>query len=325
MPAFNRYKLAHATLFSYDGTVSESYNELRLRPRHDETQSCLSFRITTLPFSKPAAHLDYFNNWVHHFHILPEHKELRVESEATVLVHPAQQYAAAPLPLAEFDQRREVLADEYFDWLSPSQYCPALPGIADMAREVEARCDGTVRGFADAAAMLIHEQFTYKPGATHVHSSVEDSLVTRAGVCQDFSHLLIALLRQRGIPARYVSGYLVPRQAVDARAVMENVIGGEASHAWVQAYIPDTGWVGMDPTAGEFVEERHIVVARGRDYGDVPPVRGVYKGHAGQSLSVDVRVRPALDDEGAELLQETAAAPPPRQPDEEQQQQQQQQ
>jgi transglutaminase-like putative cysteine protease len=198
------------------------------------------------------------------------------------------------------------------------------PGIEDLANEVEARCDGTTRGFADAAATLIHEQFTYKPGATHVHSSVHDCLVTRAGVCQDFSHLLIAVLRQRGLPARYVSGYLVPRHAGDARSAMENIIGGQASHAWVQAYIPDTGWVGLDPTVGEFVDERHLVVARGRDYGDVPPVRGVYKGHAGQSLSVDVLVRPALDDEGAELLQETAAGPPKRPEVEEQQQQQQQ-
>jgi transglutaminase-like putative cysteine protease len=325
MATFNRYKLAHATVFSYDGSVSESYNELRLRPRHDETQSCLSFRITTYPFSKPAAHLDYFNNWVHHFHILPEHSELRVESEATVLVHPQQWYAGPPLRLAVLDQRREQLNDEYFDWLSPSQYCPVLPAIAEQASEVEALSDGTVLGFAEAASSMIHERFTYKPGATHVHSSVEDSLVTRAGVCQDFSHILIAVLRQRGIPSRYVSGYLVPKQATDARAAMENVIGGQASHAWVQAYIPDAGWIGLDPTAGEFAEERHILVARGRDYGDVPPVRGVYKGHAGQSLSVDVRVRPALDDEGAELLQESSAAPPPRPSGSEQQQQQQQQ
>jgi transglutaminase-like putative cysteine protease len=194
-----------------------------------------------------------------------------------------------------------------------------------MANEVEALSDGTVRGFAEAASSLVHERFTYKPGATHVHSSVEDSLVTRAGVCQDFSHILIAVLRQRGIPSRYVSGYLVPQQSTDARSAMENVIGGQASHAWVQAYVPDAGWFGLDPTAGEFAEDRHILVARGRDYGDVPPVRGVYKGHAGQSLAVDVRVRPALDDEGAELLQESAAAPPPRPSGSEQQQQQQQQ
>jgi transglutaminase-like putative cysteine protease len=323
--ALNRYKLAHVTMFAYDGPVSESYNELRLRPRHDETQSCLSFRLTTLPFSKPTAHLDYFNNWVHQFHILPEHKELRVESEAIVLVHPTPLYATRAVPLYELDQKLEALRDEHFDWLAPSQYCPLLTSLGELTQEVEVRCDGTVRGFAETAATLINEQFTYKPGATHVHSSVQDCLVTRAGVCQDFSHLLIAVLRQRGIPARYVSGYLVPRQSIDARSAMENVIGGQASHAWVQAHIPEMGWIGLDPTVGHFVDEQHIVVARGRDYGDVPPVRGVYKGHAGQSLSVDVLVRPAVDDEGSELLQETSAAPPPSAELEEQPQQQQQQ
>jgi transglutaminase-like putative cysteine protease len=319
--SLNRYKLSHVTLFAYDGPVSESYNELRLRPRHDETQSCLSFRLTTTPFSKPAAHLDYFNNWVHQFHILPEHRELRVESEAVVLVHPPPLYAAEPVLLRELDQRMEMLRDEHYDWLAPSQYCPLLPALSDLTNEVEGRCDGTVRGFADTAAKLIHEQFVYKRGATHVHSSVEDSLATRAGVCQDFAHLLIAMLRLRGVPSRYVSGYLVPRQALDSKSNMENIIGGQASHAWVQANIPESGWIGLDPTVGHFVDEQHIVIARGRDYGDVPPVRGVYKGHAGQSLSVDVLVRPAVDDDGAELLQETAAAPPPR-PDAEEQQQQ---
>ncbi|MDP9053658.1 MAG: transglutaminase family protein [Acidobacteriota bacterium] len=325
----NRYKLAHVTLFSYDGSVSESYNELRLRPRHDEAQSCLSFRLTTTPFSKPTSYLDYFNNWVHQFHILPDHEELRVESEAIVLVHPTPLYVNRVVPLHELEQCLESLKDEYFDWLAPSEYCPLLPTLREMSAEVEARCDSTVRGFAETAAALVHEQFTYKPGATHVHSSVQDCLSTRAGVCQDFAHLLIALLRLRGIPARYVSGYLVPRQSringeEAPRQTMENVIGGQASHAWVQANIPEIGWIGLDPTVGHFVDEQHIVVARGRDYGDVPPVRGVYKGHAGQSLSVDVLVRPALDDEGAELLQETAAGPSPPPEAEEQQQQQQQ-
>lgn len=326
--ALNRYKLAHVTVFSYDGPVSESYNELRLRPRHDETQSCLSFRLTTRPSSRPAAHLDYFDNWVHHFHILPEHRELRVESEAIVLVHPTLPPAASPARLDELDRRQDSLREEFYDWMAPSEYCPLAPSLKPFVDEIEARCDGSVRSFAETAATVVNEKFTYKPGATHVHSSVEDILETRAGVCQDFSHLLIAILRRRGLAARYVSGYLIPRQRVsqdDSRAAMENVIGGQASHAWVQANIPDLGWIGLDPTVGYFVDEQHILVARGRDYGDVPPVRGVYKGHAGQHLSVDVLVRPALDNEGSELLQETSA-PPPR-PDHElapQQQQQQQ-
>ncbi|HWF10866.1 MAG TPA: transglutaminase family protein [Bryobacteraceae bacterium] len=321
--AMDRYKLAHVTLFSYDGPVSESYNELRLRPRHDESQSCLSFRLTTNPASKPTAHLDYFNNWVHQFHILREHRELRVESEAIVLVHPPALQPGRAIPLDELDDRLEEWREENFDWLSASQYCPLSLELGELVGAAESRCDGTARGFSDSAAALIYETFTYKPGATHVHSSVGDCLATKAGVCQDFAHLLIAVLRKRGIPARYVSGYLVPRQTEDAQAAMENIIGGQASHAWVQANIPETGWIGLDPTVGSFVEEQHIVVARGRDYGDVPPVRGVYKGHAGQSLSVDVLVRPALDDEGAMLLQKTAAAPARKADAEEQQQQQQ--
>jgi transglutaminase-like putative cysteine protease len=326
--ALNRYKLAHVTLFSYDGPVSESYNELRLRPRHDETQSCLSFRLTTTPFSRPAAHLDYFNNWVHQFHILPEHRELRVESEAIVLVHPQQPWQANPVPLQELDRRLNSMRDEFYDWMAPSQYCPVVSALQPFVDEAEARCDGSAKGFAETAATVVNEKFTYKPGATHVHSSVEDILDSRAGVCQDFSHMLISILRRRGIPARYVSGYLIPRQNAaqeDGRAAMENVIGGQASHAWVQAHIPDLGWIGLDPTVGYFVDERHILVARGRDYGDVPPVRGVYKGHAGQSLSVDVLVRPALDHEGSELLQESSATPPPKPHNEIEQQQQQQQ
>src|ERR1700689_1191909 len=198
--SLNRYKLAHLTLFSYDGTVSESSNELRLRPRHDETQSCLSFRLTTTPFSKPAAHLDYFGNWVHQFHILPEHRELRVESEAVVLVHQPAPQRPAGIALADLRPLRESLLDEYYDWLSPTRYCPLLPVLADLVAESETRGDGAARGFAEAAASLIHERFTYKPGATHVHSSLQDCLETRSGVCQDFSHLLLAVLRLRGLP-----------------------------------------------------------------------------------------------------------------------------
>jgi transglutaminase-like putative cysteine protease len=320
----NRYKLVHVTRFAYDGPVSESYNELRLRPRHDEDQSCLSFRVTTSPAAKAVGHQDFYGNWVHLFHILPEHRTLKVETEAVVLMHP-QPAPASSATLKDLDARSESLREEHFDWLSPSRYCPVLPETDELTREAEAACDATIYGFGTAAAGLIHRTFRYQKGATHVHSSVADCLTTRTGVCQDFSHLLISLLRSRGVPARYVSGYLVPRPSEDEGGGMERVIGGLASHAWVQMYSPDAGWLGLDPTAGEFVDARHVRVAIGRDYGDVPPVRGVYKGHAGRSLSVDVLVRPALDDAGTEVLQETAAAPPPREQEEFEEQQQQQQ
>jgi transglutaminase-like putative cysteine protease len=307
----NRYKLVHVTQFSYDGPVSESYNELRLRPRHDESQSCLSFRITTRPEAKAIGHQDFYGNWVHLFHILPEHRYLRVESEAVILVHPQAPPPRSAVTSSELANLRDSFHDEYFDWITPSQYSPFLSAVDELAQQAEAQSDGSVYGLAETAARMIHREFKYQPGATHVHSSVADCIASRSGVCQDFSHLLLSMLRMRGIPARYVSGYLVPRQTADERGAMERVVGGLASHAWVQAYIPETGWIGLDPTVGQFVEEQHIRIAYGRDYGDVPPVRGVYKGHAGQNLSVDVLVRPALDDEGVAILQESAALPAP--------------
>jgi len=113
----------------------------------------------------------------------------------------------------------------------------------------------------------------------------------------------------RSLPGRYVSGYLAPERSGAYSSGMEEVIGGMASHAWAEVFIPGAGWFGLDPTAGRDVDLRHVRVAYGRDYGDVAPVRGVYKGHAGQRLSVDVRVRPALDDEGSEHIKETSAEP----------------
>lgn len=307
----NRYKLVHVTNFAYDGPVSESYNELRLRPRHDESQSCLSFRVITDPVAKAIGHQDFYGNWVHVFHILKEHRKLKVETEAVVLMHPQAAPPSSSLTLSDLAALRENLLDDHYDFLSPSQYCPFLPKILELLAEAETRSDQSAFGFAQAASSLIHEKFRYQQGATHVHSSIADCLETGAGVCQDFSHLLIALLRTRGVPARYVSGYLAPRQVNDDRAAIERVIGGLASHAWVQAFVPDIGWFSLDPTSGEFTEVQHIRVAYGRDYGDVTPVRGVYKGHAGQSLSVDVLVRPVVDNDGAETLRESAAVPPP--------------
>jgi len=299
----NRFHLLHATEFIYDGPVYESYNEVRLRPIHDDRQSCLSFRLITTPASRGSSYKDGYGNWIHVTSILPHHRRLRIEAESVVLVHEAPGPEPGSMPLSELDAIRADLFEEYFDWLAPSAYVPYLPELAEISQAAEAACDGTVAGFAQTASDFIHNSFVYMKGATHVNSSVRDSLTLRAGVCQDFAHLLLGVVRMRGLPARYVSGYIVSGSGM-ASTKQEEVIGGQASHAWAEVYLPGSGWIGFDPTLGKPIELRHIRVAYGRDYGDVPPVRGVYKGRAGQSLSVDVRFRPALDETGHEQIAE---------------------
>jgi transglutaminase-like putative cysteine protease len=305
----NRYHLVHITEFLYDGPVSESYNEVRLRPIHDEKQSCLSFRLTTSPISRSTPYRDAYGNWTHQFNVLPEHSHLRVEAESVVLTHEASGVDGDRVMLSEFDSRSHHFHEEHFDFIASTEYVPHLAGLAELIEVAERASDGTVEGFARAASNVIHERIRYVKGTTHVHSSIEDSLSVGAGVCQDFAHLMLGVVRMRGLPARYVSGYLVPSSAASPDAKQEEVIGGQASHAWTEVLMPNSGWMGFDPTLGGPVGLRHVRVAYGRDYGDVAPVRGVYKGHAGQRLAVDVRVRPDLDDEGREHLNETAAPP----------------
>ena len=304
----NRYHLLHATEFRYDGPVSESYNEVRLRPMHDETQSCLSFRVITNPASRGTSYRDSFGNWVHQFNILPEHQYLKIEAESVVLAHDAPAPPAQSMPLSELDSHREELEEEHLDFVVATGYVPHVAKLDELIATACQNCDGSVSGFVQAASDLIHRRFEYVKGATHVNSSIEDSLSVGAGVCQDFAHLLLGVVRKRGLPGRYVSGYLVPGSAASPDAKLQEVIGGYASHAWAEVYLPGSGWLGLDPTLGKPLGLQHVRVAYGRDYGDVAPVRGVYKGHAGQRLSVDVRVRPALDDDGREQLKENKAA-----------------
>ncbi|MCU1343523.1 MAG: transglutaminase domain protein, partial [Candidatus Acidoferrum typicum] len=271
----NRYHLLHATEFRYDRPVSESYNEVRLRPMHDDTQSCLSFRLITNPASRGTSYRDAFGNWVHQFNILPEHHSLKIEAESVVLAHEAAIPPANSMKLSELDSHREELEEAYLDFVVPTGYVPHVAKLDELITAACQTCDGSISGFVQAASDLIHQRFEYVKGATHVNSSIEDSLSLGAGVCQDFAHLLLGVVRKRGLPARYVSGYLVPESASAPDAKLQEVIGGYASHAWAEVYLPDSGWIGLDPTLGLPLGLQHVRVAYGRDYGDVAPVRGV--------------------------------------------------
>jgi len=293
----NRYHLVHTTEFHYDGPVSESCNEVRLRPMSDGSQSCLSFQLTTTPPSHAESYEDAFGNQVHQFNVLKEHVHLKIETDSVVLRLPGPEISAQAT-LEQVDSAREELREEFYDYLVQSNYVPHLAALGDLISAAEYNSDGTAFGFSEAASRFIHEQFESIPGATHVRCSIEDTLRLRAGVCQDLAHLLLGVARRRGIPARYVSGYLVPLRTDHSDSELDEVIVGLACHAWVEVYIPGCGWKSLDPTLGKAVGSGHVRIGYGRDYGDVVPVRGVYKGRAGQRRSVDVQLHSNVDGEG---------------------------
>jgi len=287
----NRYHLVHSTEFRYDGPVSESYNEVRLRPIHDETQSCLSFRLLTDPVSRGTSYRDSFGNWVHQFNILPEHHRLKIEAESVVLAHDAPALPSGGMKLSDLDGHREELEEGFLDFIVPTGYVPHVPQLDELIDAAGSGSDRSVSGFVQQASFLIHEKFKYVKGATHVNSSIQDSLAVWAGVCQDFAHLLLGVVRKRGLPARYVSGYLVPESAASPDAKLQEVIGGYASHAWAEVYLPGIGWRGYDPARGLAVSNQHIAVAAGFDHDLASPVAGWYSGGSGSRMDASLSLQ----------------------------------
>jgi transglutaminase-like putative cysteine protease len=213
-------------------------------------------------------YLDHFGNDVRHFDILESHERLVVTASSEVLT-PERLIDAKPLSLLE----------EY-DYLMPTAYAPAGKAVRELVSE--ARCDGTPAERAHALMRAVRERLAYVPGATTVHTTGEDALAAGRGVCQDFAHVLIAACRLDGIPARYVSGYIYEpeREGDDV-----------ATHAWVDVCDDSRGWVSLDPTHAQEQTEIYVRVGVGRDYADVPPSRGLYKGDAKERLSVRVSLR----------------------------------
>jgi transglutaminase-like putative cysteine protease len=281
------YSIRHVTRHRYDAPVRESVMQLYMQPKSDGSQRLQSFQVATNPRAGLQAYTDHFGNAVYHFDVPGEHQELTVEADADVEVMPmpappewvdASAWAALESP---------QLKGENYDMLAAYGVARATPALATFLGEHNlVKTDDPMttlrrlnRGLFDA--------FAYAPEETDVDSPIDVALQKRAGVCQDFSHIMIATARSWGIPARYVSGYLYTKRDAGDRS------SADATHAWVEALVPGVGWVGFDPTNNVLAGERHIRVAIGRDYNDVPPSRGVFKGPANGELAVAVRVTPA--------------------------------
>lgn len=297
------YNIRHVTRFRYSAPISESIMEVRIQPRSENNQHCLDFRLHTSPRAHIMSYRGEFGNRVHHFDVPNYHSQLTITAAALVDISPPDEIPMA-LDTHAWEEIDQLTADdEYWDFLKPSRFAaPSDLLYAFMREHAIQRRDDPLTVLRDLNT-TIYQTFEYMPKATRVDSPIDDALRLRRGVCQDFAHIMITLVRQLGIPCRYVSGYLFHQS--------QNRASSDATHAWVEALLPSLGWIGLDPTNNTLANERHIRVAIGRDYADVPPTRGIFRGKAESELSVTVRVTPADVPPDADLLAESEWQPSP--------------
>jgi len=304
-------RIRHTTRFTYDKPAYESHNEVRLTPRNEHGQQCLSLHLDVTPQASVLAYDDAYGNRVHSISVHPPHEELAIVAESVVDRQEPATERARDVAFAEFLGEDDERTRAYHEFLSPSAYVPFSERLRKFFWSARPSPTEGVVEYTTRLVAFVRDQFEYEVGMTDVHSSVDDILQAGGGVCQDFAHLTIGLLRLAGVPTRYVSGYLAPvsvkRTATaaeesppGANSVARSLAGEQATHAWIEALLPGSGWTGLDPTHRGRVSERHIAVAIGRDYADVPPLRGVYRSLGStQSMRVDVCVEEASPGEGA--------------------------
>jgi transglutaminase-like putative cysteine protease len=280
----NFYSIRHLTRFRYSRPISESIMETRMHPRSDALQHCLAFSLSVSPRCRVFTYRDHLGNNVHHFDIPGDHTQLIIVAESIVEQQTAPDVPAFLSPDAWRALDEMVQSGDYSEMLLPSTYAVDSPALLELAGKLEVRR-------RDDPMMLVHElnqrlfeYFEYVPKSTRVDSPIDLAIESHMGVCQDFAHTMIALLRHVGIPARYVSGYLYRSREDHDRSTPD------ATHAWVDVLLPYLGWVGFDPTNNLVAHHRHIRTAVGRDYADVPPTRGIFRGKTESELYVAVHV-----------------------------------
>lgn len=281
------YRATHITRYKYDQPVATSLNEARLTPRSLPWQRVLASALVFEPEPVVREHrLDYFGNQVMAFSVFQSHDLFTATATSIVEVQPR---LIDNLPAVAWEDVRLHLSSHLddeslraYEFIFDSPFVPLSPELAAYAKP----SFPAGRPLADAVKELSHRiytEFLYKPKSTSIETPLAQVLRARRGVCQDFAHVLIGAIRSLHLAARYVSGYL--RSG-------EDVTGSEASHAWVSAFIPGYGWLDLDPTNDVIPSEGHITLAWGRDYGDVPPFKGISLGGGGHRIEVDVKVKP---------------------------------
>jgi transglutaminase-like putative cysteine protease len=264
-----KLEIVHATRYRYSGPIAETVMEVRLRPMDGNGQRCREFHLEISSGIKPGTYRDGYGNDVHYFNLVRPHTSLSVTSRS--VVETGGGLDADP---------GEELVQDFLRFRSPVKDVPGIRELASRHPIADAGSGSSVEQALDELTLAISREFAYDRAVTNVYSAVDDVLALRAGVCQDFAHLFIAIARTMGVAARYVSGYIHAPGAATT-----------ASHAWAEAWVPGRGWVGYDATHPVRAAEHHVRLAVGRDYSDAAPTRGIYIGSATGSMEVSVRTR----------------------------------
>lgn len=276
-----RLRVRHVTGYQYPKEVSTSYNEVRLTPAATANQIAIDTRLEVSPFVHTSSYVDYWGTMVHAFDVQVPHVELRVTSTSTVETPSFHTPTSGDPGRWDLLDERSV-RDRLHEFLAPTVATTADAELLEIAAAMRSAA-ATPADALDRAVAWIQDSLSYEKGTTNVSTPAIEAWHAGRGVCQDFVHLSIALLRAMGIPARYVSGYLHPR----GDAEIGEKLAGE-SHAWAEAWIGE--WFAFDPTNRSTVGERHVLVARGREYGDVTPLKGVYSGAPSSTPTVVVEL-----------------------------------
>jgi len=283
------YAIRHVTRYRYSRPVWQSIMEVRMHPRTESSQRCFTFQLSVNPRARIFGFVDHMGNQVHHFDLPAHHRELTIVADSLVNLEPPDPLPPS-LPYDTWDElERAVEEGDHWPMLMPSLYARPCAQLDRLTRElgVDERAGRDPLTLVNDVAAGINRAFEYVKKSTAVNSPIEVSLTARQGVCQDFSHIMIAAVRGLRIPCRYVSGYLYHDELHHDRSAEG------ATHAWVEALLPGLGWTGFDPTNGVITGTRHIRTAVGRDYADVPPTIGTMKGRTETELQVRVRVAPS--------------------------------
>jgi transglutaminase-like putative cysteine protease len=282
------FEITHTTNYRYGHPAAEAYGEARLTPPDLPTQTVLSHELELDPQAPTSSYRDYYGNAVSFFSLPFRHSGLTVTNRAVVRTHPA------PPPKQALEQRvseaRQILGSamaDVFDYLQPTNTVHAtreavqwaqrwLPGKASLGDALE------------ALNVALNEEFQYMPGATENSTPLATIWRDKRGVCQDFAHVGLSILRCAGLPCRYVCGYIETDPPRTAEGARPRLIGAVATHAWIEVMVPGMEWVAIDPTNRQWVNERYVAVSFGRDYRDATPLRGTFKGSGGQAMKVRV-------------------------------------